>query len=84
MIVPPHLAYGDHGTGDIIPGGATLIFDVRLVQMNDDWWSPDQGNKKATGWETVYKPDVCDAIVTYSDLITIHYKYAIIILWVNM
>ena len=42
MIVPPHLAYGDHGTGDVIPGGATLTFDVRLVQINQDWWDPDQ------------------------------------------
>ena len=48
MIVPPHLAYGDHGTGDVIPGGATLTFDVRIVQINQDWWDPDQ--KKRYNW----------------------------------
>ena len=45
MIVPPHLAYGDHGTGDVIPGGATLTFDVRLVQINEDWWAQEQKKK---------------------------------------
>ena len=31
LIVPPELGYGDQGAGDIIPGGATLFFDVELV-----------------------------------------------------
>merc|ERR1712117_116117 len=30
LIVPPELGYGDQGAGDIIPGGATLFFDVAL------------------------------------------------------
>ena len=40
MVVPPQLAYGDQGTGDIIPPAATLTFEVRLVQINQDWWQP--------------------------------------------
>ena len=40
MVVPPQLAYGDQGTGDIIPPAATLTFEVRLVQINQDWWHP--------------------------------------------
>jgi FKBP-type peptidyl-prolyl cis-trans isomerase FklB len=32
--IPSHLAYGDNGTGGI-PGGATLQFDVELIQILD-------------------------------------------------
>jgi FKBP-type peptidyl-prolyl cis-trans isomerase len=35
LIVPPELAYGDSGAGDVIPPGATLEFEVKLVQILD-------------------------------------------------
>lgn len=31
--VPPALAYGDRGAGEAIPPGATLTFDVELVEL---------------------------------------------------
>jgi FKBP-type peptidyl-prolyl cis-trans isomerase len=31
--IPSDLAYGDHGAGGAIPAGATLIFDVELVDV---------------------------------------------------
>ena len=33
LIVPPDAGYGANGAGDVIPPGATLIFDVELLAV---------------------------------------------------
>ncbi|XP_065072347.1 peptidyl-prolyl cis-trans isomerase FKBP2-like [Rhopilema esculentum] len=35
LVIAPELAYGEHGFGDIIPGGSTLIFDIELLEISD-------------------------------------------------
>lgn len=35
LICPPEIAYGDRGAGDIIPPGATLTFDMKLVKIGE-------------------------------------------------
>ena len=40
MVVPPQLAYGDQGTGDIIPPAATLTFEVKVIDFTESETPP--------------------------------------------
>ncbi|XP_044757518.1 FK506-binding protein 2-like isoform X2 [Coccinella septempunctata] len=35
LTIPPSLGYGDRGAGNVIPAGATLMFEVELINIGD-------------------------------------------------
>uniref|UniRef100_A0A8K9VD36 peptidylprolyl isomerase n=1 Tax=Oncorhynchus mykiss TaxID=8022 RepID=A0A8K9VD36_ONCMY len=66
VTIPPQLAYGKEGYGDVIPSDAILHFDVLLL----DVWNPDDGVQS----ETYYTPENCSRKVEVSDYVRYHYN----------
>ena len=43
LVVPPDLAYGERGAGDVIPPNATLLFDIVILEVEQ---VPSQDERK--------------------------------------
>ncbi|XP_060921853.1 peptidyl-prolyl cis-trans isomerase FKBP10 [Labrus mixtus] len=66
ITIPPHMAYGEEGVGDLIPSSAVLVFDIHVIDFH---------NPKDPVMITVtHKPQECSATSEADDLIQYHYN----------
>uniref|UniRef100_A0A665SZL1 peptidylprolyl isomerase n=1 Tax=Echeneis naucrates TaxID=173247 RepID=A0A665SZL1_ECHNA len=66
ITVPPHLAYGEEGVGELIPGSAVLVFDIHVI----DFHNPND----AVEIKVTHKPQECNVISEADDLIQYCYN----------
>ncbi|XP_074552809.1 peptidyl-prolyl cis-trans isomerase FKBP10-like [Halichoeres trimaculatus] len=66
IVIPPHLAYGEDGVGDLIPGSAVLVFDIHVI----DFHNPEDPVQITV----THKPQECSLTSEADDLIQYHYN----------
>ncbi|XP_023258959.1 peptidyl-prolyl cis-trans isomerase FKBP10 [Seriola lalandi dorsalis] len=66
ITIPPHLAYGEEGVGDLIPGSAVLVFDIYVI----DFHNP----KDPVAVKVTHKPQECNVTSEADDLIQYRYN----------
>ncbi|XP_073714410.1 peptidyl-prolyl cis-trans isomerase FKBP9 [Misgurnus anguillicaudatus] len=65
ITIPPHLGYGEEGTGTKIPGSAVLVFDVHII----DFHNPSDKVEV-----TSVKPENCTYKAKKGDFVKYHYN----------
>ncbi|XP_051519757.1 peptidyl-prolyl cis-trans isomerase FKBP10 isoform X1 [Myxocyprinus asiaticus] len=70
VTVPPHLAYGENGSGELIPGSAVLIFDLHII----DFHNPKDG----VDIKVTYRPADCNLTSAANDLILYRYNCSLL------
>ncbi|KAK6470202.1 peptidyl-prolyl cis-trans isomerase FKBP10-like [Huso huso] len=66
IIMPPHMAYGESGAGESIPGSAVLVFDIHVI----DFHNPTDVVEIVSS----FKPKECNETTRANDLIKYHYN----------
>uniref|UniRef100_A0A672G0V9 peptidylprolyl isomerase n=1 Tax=Salarias fasciatus TaxID=181472 RepID=A0A672G0V9_SALFA len=70
ITIPPHLAYGEQGAGNVIPPSAVLVFDIHVVDFHNP---SDQ-----VGVQVTFRPDVCNDTTAANDLVQYHYNCSLV------
>ncbi|KAK5850908.1 hypothetical protein PBY51_001745 [Eleginops maclovinus] len=70
VVIPPHLAYGEQGAGDVIPRSAVLVFDIHII----DFHNPNDTVSIAI----THKPTACNDITAVNDLVRYHYNCTLV------
>ncbi|TWW81880.1 peptidyl-prolyl cis-trans isomerase FKBP10 [Takifugu flavidus] len=70
VTLPPHLAYGENGAGEVIPPSAVLVFDIHVI----DFHNPND----TVGIQTTYRPDPCNETTEVNDLVRYHYNCTLV------
>ncbi|XP_056286711.1 peptidyl-prolyl cis-trans isomerase FKBP10 [Pseudoliparis swirei] len=66
ITVPPHLAYGSAGAGEVIPPDATLVFTIHLL---DVWNKAD-----LVATKSISTPEDCKRSVMRTDFVRYHFN----------
>ncbi|KAK5884646.1 hypothetical protein CesoFtcFv8_018445 [Champsocephalus esox] len=66
ITIPPHMAYGEEGVVDLIPGSAVLVFDIHVIDFHN---TEDTVDIKVT-----HKPQECTVTSEADDLIQYRYN----------
>ncbi|XP_039991496.1 peptidyl-prolyl cis-trans isomerase FKBP10 isoform X2 [Xiphias gladius] len=70
VTIPPHLAYGEQGAGNIIPPSAVLVFDIHVI----DFHNPND----TVEIRITYRPEVCNETTAVNDLVRYHYNCSLV------
>jgi len=70
VIIPPHMAYGERGAGNVIPPSAVLVFDIHVI----DFHNPND----TVDIQIIHKPEVCNETTAVNDLVHYHYNCSLL------
>lgn len=74
LTIPSDMGYGDTGSGRNIPGGATLVFDIELMNiLHHDFTHGDLPPDADIIMKVIQSPNDCEKKTIYGDEISFHY-----------